>query len=66
MEKDLERKRNAAIENLFNFDLKLKELDEEILHRLQTTKGSLIKDDDLIKVLQSSKETEDLVKANID
>ena len=41
---------------------KLKQLDDDILRMLQDTKGSLIDDENLIKTLEKSKETEDEVR----
>ena len=45
---------------------KLKALDDEILRMLQETKGSLIDDENLIKALEKSKETEEEVKHQIE
>lgn len=62
MEFQLEKQKNELVRKKADNEQKLKDLDEKILRMLQESKGSLIDDLDLIKALQSAKETEEEVR----
>ena len=63
---DLEKKRVELIKERSDNDLKLKNLEDKILKLLQETQGSLIDDDNLLVTLQTSKETEDSIKQQME
>ena len=62
MEINLEKSKNDLVMKKAQNESKLKQLDDDILRMLQDTKGSLIDDENLIKTLEKSKETEDEVR----
>jgi len=51
IESQLEKSKNDLVRKKADNEQKLQDLDEKILHMLQSSKGSLIDDLDLIKAL---------------
>jgi dynein heavy chain len=66
IEISLEKSKNDLVLKKASNESKLRQLDDDILRMLQETKGSLIDDENLIKVLEKSKETEDEVRHQIE
>ncbi|XP_018911445.2 dynein axonemal heavy chain 5 [Bemisia tabaci] len=66
MEKaDLEAERVALFESVMQNQRSMKELESNLLHRLTSTKGSLVDDEALIQVLQETKTTAEEVNAKL-
>ena len=62
MEAQLEKSKNELVKKKTDNEQKLKDLDDRILMMLQESSGQLVDDLDLIKALQSAKETEEEVR----
>lgn len=62
MEAQLEKSKNELVKKKTDNEQKLKDLDDRILKMLQESSGQLVDDLDLIKALQSAKETEEEVR----
>ena len=62
MEAQLEKSKNELVKKKTDNEQKLKDLDDRILKMLQESNGQLVDDLDLIKALQSAKETEEEVR----
>ena len=58
MEMQLENSKNELIKNKSENEQKMKKIDDGILKILSTTKTNLIDDENIIVILQESKETE--------
>lgn len=66
MEFTLEKSKNDLVLKKASNESKLRQLDDDILRMLQEAKGSLIDDENLIKALDKSKETEEEVRHQIE
>ncbi|XP_039952580.1 dynein heavy chain 8, axonemal [Bactrocera tryoni] len=64
--KELEEERQELVETVTNNMKKMKELEANLLHKLSTTKGSLLDDVTVIEVLNTSKNTAIEVKEKIE
>lgn len=62
----LEQSKNTVVEKIANGRQKIRELEDDILRRLNESKTSLLEDVDLIAALQKSKETADEVKSGLE
>ena len=63
---ELESERVALLEDVTSNKRKLQELEDNLLHRLTSTQGSLVDDDELIEVLRISKITSAEVRDKLD
>lgn len=63
---ELESERVALLEDVTANKRKLQELEDNLLHRLTSTEGSLVEDDELIEVLRISKITSAEVRDKLD
>ncbi|XP_067125373.1 dynein axonemal heavy chain 8-like isoform X2 [Centruroides vittatus] len=62
---ELENERTTLLESVASNKRKMKDLEDTLLHKLTTLKGSLIDDDSLIEVLAITKETAANVSAKL-
>mmetsp|Transcript_75525 Transcript_75525/g.104474 ORF Transcript_75525/g.104474 Transcript_75525/m.104474 type:complete len:703 (+) Transcript_75525:4618-6726(+) len=62
----LEQSKNTVVEKIASGRQKIRELEDDILRRLNESKTSLLEDVDLIAALQSSKDTADDVKSGLE
>ena len=62
---ELESERVKLMEDVTSNKRKMKELEDNLLYRLTSTKGSLVDDDDLINVLRTTKATSQDVNQKI-
>merc|ERR1711923_422944 len=66
MEKtDLETERIRLVEDVIENKATMKELEDNLLEKLTSVKGSLVDDEDLIAVLQETKETAAVVSKKL-
>ncbi|XP_050432698.1 dynein axonemal heavy chain 5 [Adelges cooleyi] len=66
MEKsDLEAERVALFESVIQNQRSMKEFESNLLHKLSSIQGSLVDDEDLIRVLQETKATAEAVNAKL-
>ena len=62
----LEQNKNQLVDRIESGQVKLLELEDDILARLQESKVSLLEDVQLIEALRAAKETQDTVEASIE